>query len=175
MNHVHEHDDCPAQFLVDNIGLLPGGNALDIAMGYGRNAAYLAKAGFEVEGVDISPEAVKYALDLARNAGIKIKARIADLEKGFYIREVAYDVIVCFNYLQRSLIPEMKNGLRRGGMIVYETYIIDQAELGKPKNPCHLLQHNELLDMFRDFRCLRYREGIFTGPRAIASILAQKV
>jgi len=84
-------------------------------------------------------------------------------------------VIICFNYLQRSLIPQIKDGLRNGGMVVYETFIVDQAKFGKPKNPYHLLKHNELLDMFRDFRCLRYREGIIEGRKAIASIIAQKV
>ena len=174
MTHFNENSFEPAQFLVENTELLPKGRALDLAMGKGRNAVYLAKVGFEVEGVDISPEAVSAALESAEEAGVMVKAQVADLEKDFHIKEDAYDVIICFNYLQRSRIPEMKNGLRRGGMIVYETYIIDQAQFGKPKNPDYLLKHNELLDMFREFRCLRYQEGIFEGQRAIASIIAQR-
>ena len=59
--------------------------------------------------------------------------------------------------------------------MVYETFIIDQAQFGKPRNPDHLLMHNELLNMFRDFRCLRYREGIIESGKAIASIIAEKV
>jgi len=175
MNHIHKKSHTPAQFLVENVDLLPKGRVLDIAMGTGRNAIYLAKVGFEVEGVDISSEAVSAALESAEESGVMIKAQVVDLEKAFHIKEDAYDVIICFNYLQRSLIPEMKNGLRRGGMIVYETYIVDQAQFGKPENPDYLLKHNELLDMFRKLRCLRYREGIFEGPRAIASIIVQKV
>ena len=46
MNHVHEHSGTPAQFLVENIELLPRGYALDIAMGAGRNAVYLSEMGF---------------------------------------------------------------------------------------------------------------------------------
>jgi len=60
-------------------------------------------------------------------------------------------------------------------MVVYETFTIDQPKFGKPNNLDYLLKYNELLDMFRDFRCLRYREGIFENSRAIASILAEKV
>ncbi len=74
-----------------------------------------------------------------------MKAQVADLEKDFHIKVEAYGVIICFNYLQRSLITEMKNGLRRGGMIVYETYIPDQTQFGKPKNPDYLLKLDELL------------------------------
>jgi tellurite methyltransferase len=172
---THFNDLEPAQFLVENIELLPKGRALDVAMGGGRNAIYLAKMGFEVEGVDLSAEAVRSALESARRVGVTIRAQIADLEGDYYIKKDAYDVIVCFNYLQRSLIPQIKDGLRKGGMVVYETFIIDQAQFGKPRNPDYLLKYNELLDMFRDFRCLRYREGVMHGPKAIASIVAQRV
>lgn len=171
----HDHSTEPAQFLRDNIELLPHGQVLDIAMGSGRNSVYLAQCGFTVTGIDISPEAVRSALELADSAGVGIKAEIADLENDYHITKEAYDIIICFNYLHRSLIPQIKGGLRRGGMVVYETFITDQAGFGKPRNPDYLLKHNELLEMFRDFRCLRYCEGIFPGPKATAGIVAQKV
>ena len=172
---IHESSFEPSQFLVDNVELLPGGRVLDVATGNGRNAVYLAKLGFDVEGIDISPDAVNTAFGLARKAGVSIKAQVIDLERGYLIEKDAYEIVLCFNYLQRSLIPYIKAGLRRGGMVVYETFIVAQAQFGKPTNPDYLLKHNELLDMFRDFRCLRYREGVFKGPKAIASIIAQKV
>jgi tellurite methyltransferase len=59
-------------------------------------------------------------------------------------------------------------------MVVYETFIVDQAQFGKPKNLDYLLRHNEVLHMFRDFRCLRYREGIVEGRKAVASIIAER-
>ena len=173
--HIHESSFEPAPFLVENVDLLPKGRVLDVAMGAGRNAIYLAKMGFEVEGIDISPEAVNIALESAQEVGVTIKAQVADLESNYSIEKGAYDVIICFNYLQRSLIPQIKDGLRKNGIVVYETFIVDQAQFGKPKNPDYLLKHHELLDMFRDFRCLRYREGIVEGRKAIASIIAQKV
>ncbi len=174
MTHILERGFEPAQFLVDNIALLPKGRALDVAMGAGQNAIYLAKMGFEVEGVDISPEAVSSALELVRNSLVNLRTQGADLENNYHIKKGSYEVIICFNYLQRSLIPQIKDGLRKGGMVVYETFIVDQARFGKPKNPDYLLRHNELLDMFRDFRCLRYREGIVEGRKAVASIIAEK-
>ncbi|MFC1950087.1 class I SAM-dependent methyltransferase [Chloroflexota bacterium] len=174
MIDIHENALEPAQFLVHNMELLPKGRVLDVAMGNGRNLIYLAKNGFNVEGIDISPEAVKIALKLARKAGVTIKEQIADLESDYLIEKDAYEVIICFNYLQRSLISQIIDGLRKGGMVVYETFIIDQANFGKPKNPDYLLKHNELLGMFHELRCLRYREGVFEDTRAIASIIAQK-
>ena len=174
MTHQHDHILEPARFLEENLEILPRGRALDVAMGSGRNAIYLAKMGFEVEGIDISSEAVRNALERARSVGVSLKARVADLEADYLIERGAYDVILCFNYLQRSLIPRIKEGLRVGGMVVYETFIVDQAQFGKPRNPNYLLKHNELLEMFRDFRCLRYREGLIAQEKAVASIIAEK-
>ena len=174
MTDFHENGFEPAQFLVQNVELLPKGRVLDLAMGSGRNSIYLAGLGFTVEGVDMSPEAINSALELALKAGVNIKAKVADLEGNYFVKKDAYEVIICFNYLQRSLIPQIKDGLLRGGMVVYETFLVDQAQFGKPKNPDYLLNHNELLNMFRDFRCLRYHEGIIGGRRAIAGIISQK-
>jgi 2-polyprenyl-3-methyl-5-hydroxy-6-metoxy-1,4-benzoquinol methylase len=168
-------DPQPAQFLVENMALLPKGRVLDVAMGVGRNAVYLSRMGFKVKGVDISSDAVNNALVLARRDNVHIETVVADLEANFQIEKGAYDVILCFNYLQRSLMPRIKEGLRPGGMVVYETYTIDQPRFGKPKNPDYLLKYNELLRIFREFRCLRYREGIIENRKAVAGIVAEKV
>ena len=45
----------PFHFLKENIHLLPGNKALDLAMGEGRNGVFLATQGFDVFGLDISP------------------------------------------------------------------------------------------------------------------------
>jgi tellurite methyltransferase len=171
----YEENPSPAQFLVENLDLLPKGRVLDIAMGSGRNAVFMAKMGFHVEGVDISEEEINKALLQAQQNNVYIQTEIADLEKRYRIIPDAYDVIICFNYLQRSLVTQIKTGLKMGGMIVYETFIIDQRQFGHPRNPDYLLKYNELLNMFREFRCLRYREGIIENHKAIASLVAQKV
>ena len=175
MNDACGHPYRTSQFLVENLRLLPKGRVLDVAMGNGRNSIYLAKEGFEVEGIDISSEAVNNALVAAGNEGVKIKAAVVDLEGNYEVEKEAFDVIICFNYLQRSLIPKIKQGVSVGGMVVYETYIVDQPRFGRPKNPDYLLEHNELLHMFRDFRCIRYREGVIEDRKAVAGIVVEKV
>lgn len=175
MKPEYEPSSIPSPFLIKHINLLPRGRALDLAMGGGRNAIYLAGQGYETDGADISPEFVDTARERAKLKGVYLNARVADLEGDYKIPENYYDLIICFNYLQRDLVPQMKNGLREKGMIVYETYTVDQIQFGKPKNPDHLLKPNELLDMFRDFRCLYYREGVLEENRAIARMIAEKV
>nr|WP_018541006.1 class I SAM-dependent methyltransferase [Streptomyces sp. SID8354] len=50
-------------------GLITVGRALDLGCGPGRNALHLAALGFEVDAVDLSPTAVSWAEDRAREAG----------------------------------------------------------------------------------------------------------
>src|SRR3989337_1787928 len=147
MDTIINFDDTlhqPAQFLVENAALLPRGRALDVAMGSGRNGIYLAKMGFEVEGVDTSHEAIEEALARAREEGVSIQTRVEDLVNIPYFDEEAYDLVICFNYLQRSLMPQMKNWVKPGGMLVYETLLIDQLHFSKPQNPDNLLRHKSI-------------------------------
>ena len=155
---------------------VPAGRALDIACGSGRNALFLAEKGFEITGVDISAVALALAEQRAQQKSLSILWRQADLEN-YTIEAAAYDLIVNIDYLQRSLLPAMKAALKTGGYIIFDTYLIDQQAIGQPKNPDYLLRHNELLDSFRDFRVLHYREGriISNGERSFrAGIFAQK-
>lgn len=166
----------PVEFLEDHIDLLLRGKALVLAMGEGRNAVFLAQRGFQVEGCDISPIAVRKALHLAQEKGTEIKAFEADLD--FYkIAPEKYDLIACFYYLQRDLIPQIKEGLKPGGMVIMETYTIDNQRLGfsGPKNPDYLLKPNELLHLFSDMKVILYREVVVDGKKAVASIIAQRV
>ncbi len=165
----------PASFLVESIELLPRGRVLDVACGNGRNALYLAQRGYAVEGVDRSEAALRELVARAAHLQLSVDVHQVDLESNSYIIPNTYNGIVVFNYLQRSLAPHIVAGLRAGGVLIYETFIVDQAAFGKPTNPDYLLKHNELLRMFGDLRCLRYREGVFAGPRAIASLVAEKV
>jgi tellurite methyltransferase len=175
-NHKYVYDPDPSLYLIENMDLLPKkGRALDIAMGEGRNALYLAGSGYEVDGIDRSPEAVRKALQLAREKGLTIKGSVGDLEKDYHITEDHYDLIICFNYLQRSLAPQIIAGLKKGGFLVYETYLIDQQIFSHPRNPDFLLGHNELLDLFRELRVLRYREGLIEPQKFAASLIAEKV
>ena len=109
----------PSEFLVEHAGLLPkGGRALDVAMGTGRNAIYLAQLGFEVTGVDISQVACGRALEAAGAAGVRIEAICADMES-WAVPEAAFDVVINFNYLHRDLCPRLATSLRPGGGLVF--------------------------------------------------------
>lgn len=167
----------PLKFLKERLDILVRGKALILAMGEGRNAVFLAGNGFDVDCCDISEKAVEKTRLLARESSVTLNAFVADLEE-YKIPVNAYDLITCFYYTQKSLIPQIKEGLKKGGMVMFETYSIDQLKYGKdapgPKNPAYLLKHNELLDSFRDFRILYYREGEIAEQKSVVSLIAQK-
>ncbi len=167
----------PLKFLKEKLDILVRGKALVLAMGEGRNAVFLAGNGFDVDGCDISEKAVEKTRRFAKESGVTLNAFVADLEE-YKIPVSTYDLITCFYYTQKSLIPLIKDGLKKGGMVMFETYSIDQLKYGKdapgPKNPAYLLKHNELLDFFRDFRILYYREGEIAENKSVVSLIAQK-
>jgi SAM-dependent methyltransferase len=171
----------PARFLVENFDLLPKGLALDLAMGEGRNAIYLATRGFDVDGVDVDPEAVARARAKARRLGAPIRAVVGNVEDGTYIIPLeTYDVIAVFNYLHRPLFNDIREGLKPGGVVIYQTFTTEQLRFGAgPRNPDHLLRPGELRQVFADWEILRYREyvereGPGNPPRALAGVVARR-
>ena len=179
-NGNQQHGIAPSSFLLENFNLLPQGLALDIAMGEGRNAIYLASRGFDVDGVDADPEAISRARAAARRLGVPIRAVVGNLQDGTYILPIeTYAVIVCFNYLHRPLFQEIRSGLVPGGVVLYQTFTHEHPKFGRPSNPDYLLEADELKRVFAGYEILRYREQI--GParrtgemRAIAGIVARK-
>ena len=169
----------PNPFLKKHIRLLPRGKALDMAAGKGRNAVFLAQNGFGVDALDISGKGLKKAQKLAQGRGVKINTFLVDLDQ-YQIEKERYDLIANFYFLKRRLIPRIRKGLKKGGKVIFETYLLEHRKLGTggPKQAKYFLKPNELLRLFKNFRILFYREGIFRegGKRkAVASLIAQKI
>ena len=168
----------PNPFLKKHFHLLPKGKVLDLAAGEGRNAVFLAQHGFDVDAVDISEKGLGKARRFANEMGVKINSLMADLDT-YKIEKERYDLIANFYFLKRSLIPRIKKGLKKGGRIIFETYILEHRNISSegPKDRKYYLKPNELLQLFKDFQVLFYREGIFKegGRRkAVASLIAEK-
>lgn len=164
----------PAPFLKDHIGLLPVGKVLDIATGEGRNAVFMAKKGFQVTGVDYSDVALAKARRLAHDNRAQIHVINADLNE-YVIKPESYDVIVNIDFLLRTLLPEIKKGVKHGGMVVFENQTLDQLGNpgGKTLRKDWLLKKGELREMFKDWDILVYRE-VNDGKDARASIVARR-
>lgn len=153
------------------------GPALDLAGGGGRNGIFLARLGMEVVLVDRSAEALAEAGTAAREAGVQIRLLRMDLESGGEdpLAGMCFGAIIVFRYLHRPLILSIRRSLVPGGLLVYETFTLDQAAIGKPQNPDFLLKRGELLGWFRDWEVLHWFEGLRGRPeRAVAQIVCRK-
>ncbi len=69
----------PTELLAEWLPQLPRGRALDVACGAGRNALYLAEAGYEVEAIDISRVALERLRETARARGLDVTCIETDL------------------------------------------------------------------------------------------------
>jgi SAM-dependent methyltransferase len=95
-----------------------------------------------------------------------------DLEQS-EIPEERYDLILCIQFLKRSLFPRMARALRPGGVLLFETYTRAQLEFaGGPRNPAYLLETGELRAAFPELCVLFYRE--LRAGQGIASLVAKK-
>jgi SAM-dependent methyltransferase len=165
----------PFPFLKENVQMLPVGRALDLASSEGRNSVFLAKRGFQVTGVDYSEVALSKARRLAHANRVAIKTVNADLTD-YTIKPETYDVILNIDFHQRSLIPQIKRGLRHGGVVVYVGYTEDQYKNEVGKAVTHrekLFKKDELKEIFKDFKILVYKETN-DGKDAYANLIAKK-
>ena len=69
----------PEPFLVEELASVAG-PVLDVAAGDGRNALWLARQGFAVTAVDIAPAAIARLEAAARECGLSVTGRVADLD-----------------------------------------------------------------------------------------------
>jgi SAM-dependent methyltransferase len=136
----------PSQFLIRIAGALKPGAALDVAMGQGRNALYLAGRGWEVTGYDLSTRGLQLADAAARDAGVALKTVRASHDEFDYGKE-RWDLIVetyAFTNLEDAAYRRrVLDSLRKGGVLLIEGF-------GGPKNA--------LLEAFKDLRVLYYED-----------------
>jgi len=163
----------PSSWLEENAGLLnSNGKALDLAGGEGRNSIFVASRGYQVTCMDISENGLQKAQALAREKNTKITTLLADLNNNS-LPENEYDLVLCFNFLDRNMFSGIHQTLKPGGLLIYETFTLDYLKYSSFKKEW-VLEINELLHAFRDFRVLRYRE-VDEDPKAFASLVAQKL
>jgi len=150
-------------FLAEMLTRMPRGVALDVAAGRGRNSLPLARAGMRVVAVDFSVEAMRLLAATTRSERLAIWPMVANLDN-FHLKDESLDAIVNINFLDRALFPKFERALRPGGILIADTFLVDQAALGHPRDPRFLLAHVELRALAGGLEVEEYREGLMTYP-----------
>jgi tellurite methyltransferase len=178
----------PASFVLELLPLLPRGPALDLACGTGRHTLLLSARRQHVTAIDGSSVALDLLEERARASNQAVRradnsTTIAASHHGIELVEAdleqtilpasSFALILCVQYLQRSLFPSIEQALVPGGMLLFESYTRAQLDFaGGPRNPEYLLGLGELRVAFPSLRLLFYRE--LRAGKGIASLISQK-
>lgn len=163
----------PTEFIESSIGRVAAhgrgsaglrGAGIDIACGVGRDAVFAADAGYEMLGVDILPDAIARARDVAARylappGGARFETRdVTQADVADRWRE-RFDLILVSRFLDRDLLPKLPQMLRPGGALLYETFTTRHRERNeRPRSAARLLRPDELRSAFSGLRIRHYDE-----------------
>jgi len=101
---------------------------LDVGCGYGRITIPLAKMGYQVEGIDLSPNLLEEAKKRVEIASLKLIFKVGDMRSLPY-KDERFDIIICmwstFSYMlteqdQTLAINEMYRVLAKNGTLIID-------------------------------------------------------
>ncbi len=167
----------PNAFLAAAVKDMKPGRALDVAMGEGRNAVFLAQQGWEVTGFDISDEGLAAAQVHARKAGVKIATVLESCENFDYGKEQWDLVVMIYAFVPMSdagFLRRLEESLKPGGVVLVEQFNANPESPGAKGPP------NALLKSFERFRILHYEDKTAVGdweprPARLGRLLAEKL
>lgn len=170
--------------------LAPGGRALAVGDGEGRNGVWLAGEGFAVTAVDASGVGLEKAERLARERKVSqhYNAELSTLEDWNWPREhfdLVAAIFIHYPSVQRPLMhARYVDALRPGGMLLMESFGKQQLSYGTggPKDADLLYSRGELAGDFAALEILELveleaelQEGPFhSGRSALVRLLARK-
>jgi 2-polyprenyl-3-methyl-5-hydroxy-6-metoxy-1,4-benzoquinol methylase len=161
---VAEFNTEPNAFLVSMTANLKPGTALDVEMGQGRNALYLASKGWEVTGFDIAEK----GLEVARAEAAKRSLHVTALKSSFEDFDFGHDQwdLIVFSYAwapltDPALVERVRAALKPNGVVMIEHPAEDpvkpSAQSAAPRDPTDEI--NALVNVWTaGFRILRYED-----------------
>lgn len=166
----------PNEYLRAKASLLaPGGRALCVADGEGRNSVWLARQGMQVEAFDIAEVGVAKARKLAADAGVSVAFHVAGCDTWSWAAD-AYDAVVAVFVqfadpaMRGRLFSNMVRALKPGGVLILQGYTPKQLDYntGGPGELSHLYTTDLLREAFASLQTMElvaYEAELSEGAR----------
>jgi SAM-dependent methyltransferase len=155
--------------LLEFIETHPPGRAIDLGCGTGTNAITLAKAGWQVTGIDFAPRAIKRARQKLKQAGISAQVQVNDATKLSGISgpfDLAFD-LGCLHGIPKeahgNYLDQLDRILASGGFWLLYSFLRSSTELSGPG-----LDEVDIRRLSARFTILSRRDG-FDSNRGRAS------
>jgi SAM-dependent methyltransferase len=152
----------PVVLLQDWLPNFPVGKALDVACGAGRNSIFLAQSGFQVDAIDISPEGLSKARQLAESQGLNINWIEHDLDQAFQF-DTEYNLIIVMWYVNLALVSRLCDCLATGGYLLCEEHLITDQDVIGPSSSNYRIAPGALREAVSGLDVLLYEEIIENG------------
>ncbi len=130
---------------------------LDLACGEGTFSVIMAKKGFQVTGIDLSPQMLQFARERAEKENVNVEFLVQDIRSLLF--EERFDLVTCWydslNYLlQLEDLEKTFNGvyraLKRGGLFIFDMNTIYGLAVNWQRHPCNISQDSpEALEIDR--------------------------
>ena len=154
----------PNDSVLKYVDKLAPGSILDLASGDGRNTIYLAKQGFNITAVDISPTGINNLKDSAEQQGVGEFVTAVVSSIGNYVSDAPLNNSVCTYVLH--LLPEEEFGhaiealanIKENGIVIIEDFL-KAPPLYSGVSDKHWVERNELTKYFgKNWNVLEYSE-----------------
>ncbi|WP_142987697.1 class I SAM-dependent methyltransferase [Halorubrum cibi] len=176
----YPRDPEPSPVLCSYEPSIPDGRALDLATGTGRNALFLAAAGYDVVALDASAEGLRIVRERAAERGLggRIETVHADATEYDFPTD-RYDLIAVSFYHTLDRFTDLCESLAEGGYLFVEGHLRSaEPTPSGPSTDRYRFGANELLRAGLGLTVLHYDETTEERPgdrrRATARLLARR-
>ncbi|MDD2807706.1 MAG: class I SAM-dependent methyltransferase [Patescibacteria group bacterium] len=107
--------------ITEALSLPTGSTILDLGVGSGWTSILLAKIGYQVVGVDVSPKMIALANQRANQEGAKVNFAVGDIHN--WQSSSQFDAVVCYDVLHHcydvaAVLTKAANHLKSGGRLI---------------------------------------------------------
>ena len=166
----------PTALLADWLDRIPRGHALDVACGAGRNALFLAAAGYAVDAVDISSAGLERGRATAAERGVDVSWHCVDLEEHpDELPRGPYDLVAWVRYVNAALWPSVLSRLAPAGHVLVEQHLATNVEVIGPTSAAFRLAPGELARAAASLVTVYAHEGLIVDPDGRTAAVAQLI